>query len=160
MKPVDPIAAVERQLGRLVPVPLSHRAARDLDELIDTLAASRNPRLRTTTPWRALALTSAAAVVVGALSGWLAMAARPPARPATDARRPVPAAPGIELVGLTNRLGEAEDGGILADDDGTVHQVLLYHGVEEQLVRDARSGVTVRVTEPREEMVLVPVSSF
>ena len=67
---------------------------------------------------------------------------------------------GIELLKQTNLVGETEDAGMLADTDGGMLRVLRYQVIEEEFLRDKRSGMTVRVTEPREETVLIPVTSF
>ncbi len=49
---------------------------------------------------------------------------------------------------------------MLADEDGGMLRVLRYRVVEEEVIRDKRSGMLVRLTEPREETVLIPVSNF
>ncbi len=66
----------------------------------------------------------------------------------------------LEWVGSSDHVGEPEDAGFLADEDGGVHRLLRCRVVEEEVIRDGRSGTLMRVTGPREELMLVPVSTF
>ncbi len=157
MKPVEQI---ETALERMVPVALSQRASGDLDEMIDALAIQAGEKAPG--HWRALSGWSAvaAALAIGVFSAW-AWGPWHTAPPHSARQNDVGKADSeIEFVGLTNRVGEAEDAGMLADEDGGMLRVLRYQVVEEEVVRDKRSGMLVRMTEPREETVLIPVSNF
>jgi hypothetical protein len=157
MKPVEQI---EASLERMVPVALSQRASRELDEMIDTLAIQTDGK--TPGRWRAFSGWSAvaAALAIGVFSTWKWMPWRT-APPHPDAQKiSMEPKSGVELLKQTNLVGETEDAGMLADSDGGMLRVLRYQVVEEEFIRDKRSGMTVRVTEPREETVLIPVTSF
>jgi len=151
------VEQIEKSLGRMVPAALSRRTSRELDEMIESLAIQDGEvphgHWRATAGWSA----AAAALVIGAFSFWQWGPENP------GAGRQTPAAPtstGIELLSQTDRIGETTDGGLMADDDGGMLRVLRCQVVEEELVFDKQSGITVRVTEPREETVLIPVSNF
>jgi hypothetical protein len=151
------VEQIEKSLGRMVPAALSQRTSRELDEMIESLAIQDGevPRghWRTTAGWSA----AAAALVLGAFSFWQWNPEKPGAGQPTGAASP---STGIELLSQTDRVGKTTDAGLMADDGGGMLRVLRCQVVEEEMVRDKRSGITVRVTEPREETVLIPVSNF
>jgi hypothetical protein len=101
---------------------------------------------------------AAAAAVIGVLGAGLWFSARPGTQPVAAHSTTPPKV--VEFVGLTNQVGEPEDGGIMADEGGGMHRVVRYRVVAEEVVRDPRNGVTVLVTQPSDEIVLIPVSRF
>jgi hypothetical protein len=52
------------------------------------------------------------------------------------------------------------DEGWVADPDGSAMQAVRLRMVSEDVVRDEETGYTVTVSEPREEVLLMPVSDF
>jgi hypothetical protein len=52
------------------------------------------------------------------------------------------------------------DEGLFVDSGGSAMRRLKVQVVEESKVRDNESGIVVTLCEPREEMYLVPVSTF
>jgi hypothetical protein len=162
MKPAEQI---EQSLKRLEPTALSQRASDKIGSMIDSLAASASEveeadieSITHRRGWRGpVAWASiAAAVVLGAVLVW----SLGPGDPGPVVK-PVPVpVPGFEWVGRTDQVGELEDGGLMADENGRMHRLVRYQVIEEEVVRDGRSGAVMKVTGPREELMLVPVSTF
>jgi hypothetical protein len=48
----------------------------------------------------------------------------------------------------------------MEDPDGAAMQAVRVRVVEANTLRDEETGIVVQVSEPREEMVLTPVSVF
>ena len=162
MKPAEQI---EESLKRLAPAALSERASESIGSMIDSLATSdadeADEQIESITGrrgWRGPAAWSgiAAAVVIGVVFSW----SQRPDEAGPVAQPDQMAVPGFEWVGRTDQVGELEDGGLLADESGRVHRMVRYQVIEEEVVRDGRSGAMMRVTGPREELMLVPVSTF
>jgi len=67
-----------------------------------------------------------------------------------------------ELVFLTgtDRVEDVKDDGMFVDSGGSAVRKVRIRVVEESRIRDEETGIVVQVTEPREEMYLVPVSTF
>lgn len=155
---------IERSLKRLAPAALSEEATDSIESMIDSLARPESsgggtpgeprPDWRKPAAWMSLA----AAVVIGCIAAF-ALIGNDPQPLAGDPGSAVPEA-GLEWVGRTDRVEETVDGGLMADDDGRMHRLLRYRVVEEEVIRDGRNGMIMRVTGPRDEMMLVPVSTF
>lgn len=163
---------VEQVLQRLVPVALSLRATREIEADLDALAARAGPGTAAApegSAWRPAAgrrgkawhfgMGSAAALVAGGLTAlwWW-----PDPLHAFRVERPAAAGEvqDLELIREVNRVESAVDEGTLADESGGMHRILRYRVVGEAYVRQASTGEVVRVVEPREEVVLVPVTAF
>ena len=52
------------------------------------------------------------------------------------------------------------DEGWQEDADGLAMHTLRLKAIEENEVRDERSGMVVLISEPREEILLIPVNAF
>jgi hypothetical protein len=165
-----PVEHIEQVLQRLVPCALSLRATRGIEDCLDSLAAAadeetpapecaeRPAARRRHCGWR-FGLGSAAALAAGVLTAlWWWPDPLESGRVAASAE--APQAEELELIREVSRMESAVDEGTLADDDGGMHRVLRYRVVGEAYVRQPRSGDVVRVVEPREEVVLVPVTAF
>jgi len=161
------VEEMERLLERLAPAPMSEEATGAIESMIDSLAqqdsAAEEDHGAAGRTWRrpgvAAWMSLAAAVLLGAFAGALAIRRDPQPMAVPVAASDDPEG-GLEWVGRSDQVGEPEDDGFLADEDGGVHRLLRYRVVEEEVVRDGRSGTLMRVTGPREEMMLVPVSTF
>lgn len=151
--------SIERMLERrLLPSALSPEGAAGLEALIDELqerspVPSRDPGKR-----RIYAALAAAAVVL--LSAVFVV------RPGGDG-----VSAGVdELFGEPQQVVMLEDvegvvsaeenGRLVADPDGSLHRAWHVQVMSEVLYHDERSGHEVRVVHPRDEIVLMPVSSF
>ena len=52
------------------------------------------------------------------------------------------------------------DEGWVVDEDGAAMQAVRVRVVEANTLRDELTGIVVQVADPREEMILTPVSTF
>ncbi len=68
-----------------------------------------------------------------------------------------------ELVVLktTNRVDGLEDDGLILPLDGSApHYRYRYHVIDEERVRDEKTGTVITLRQPRQEVVTVPVTQF
>ena len=160
---------IEKALAKLVPSALSERGQRDLEELIDSLAADESPvaaekvrpGLRRLPVWVG-GIGAAAAAVVISLN-------LPAAKPVTEGGRQfvaensagvVPAADEVVLLGQVERVEAAEPEDLVWETDGVAHRAWRFRVVNEERVQDLQTGYEVTVSRPREKVVLMPVTAF
>lgn len=158
----DEITPFELKLRRsLMPVALSENATCSihtmLDELSEADTVSGKPIIP---PWHA-----AAAAVAGllAVSAWFASPAiENVAFSASSTKGSTIEEPAqtMVLVDESTRLAWVEDEGWLSDPDGGALRAVRMRVVEEDRLLDEETGLIVHVTSPREEMLLMPVSTF
>lgn len=167
----DDLKHFESKLRRsLMPVALSDDASGSIHAMLDELAgmntanADAPPAPAAIAPknssWRA-----AAAVVAGllAISAWLLapgtkkLAFSPSPKSTSFTAQNVPI---MHLVDESTHLAWFEDEGWLDDPDGGALRAVRMRVVEENRFLDAETGLIVHVSSPREEMLLMPVSSF
>lgn len=147
---------MEVALARLMPTALSVSGQRSIEEMLDELAAEVpapvHHRFR-----RPLIGLAAAAAVAGVIT--LSSLFHPQAAPMARVLASAPA-PGVEWMAQSERVESVADEGWVSGADGSAMQALRLRVVGENTVRDEETGYTVRVSEPREEMLLMPVSAF
>ena len=156
----DPI---ETALARLMPPALSQAGQRAIDAMLDELAATL-PEQEAQLPvkprwvrWLALPLGIAAALGALVLLGPQSARVSPPlavARPAGVVES------GLVLVGESDRIEAMSDEGWLADPEGDAMQAVRVRVVEANTLRDEETGIVVQVSDPREEVILMPVTVF
>ena len=170
MQPDNPTHPLEDQLRqRLMPVSLSEDATFSIHSLLDELAAESQPPLPTqatpaapTRRWLPLTTTAAAAAIAMLAAATALLTPAPEHTPPDQSTRALAADDhfAMRLVDESTRLSWVADGGWLdAPDGGTVHAVRIGV-VEENRILDEETGIIVNVTSPREEMLLMPVSTF
>jgi hypothetical protein len=64
------------------------------------------------------------------------------------------------LVGESDRVEAMTDEGWQEDSDGAPMQATRLRVVEENSLLDEQTGIVMQVSEPREEIFLMPVSTF
>jgi hypothetical protein len=69
-------------------------------------------------------------------------------------------AQGLVLLGGVNRIEEMSDAGWIAAPDGMAMEATRIRLVEANTYRDEETGVLVEVSEPREEILLTPITAF
>ncbi|MBB5351790.1 hypothetical protein HNR46_002029 [Haloferula luteola] len=151
---MDDLDHIERRLREsLVPRGFTDRGVQELNALIDGLAGEEE----STSSRRWIWVTGMAAAVVGAAGlAWNAM----PARPVPLVVRTAPQ-PGIQLVSTSEGVVSAERAGDwLAEEDGSLLEGWHVRVVNEERFHDEATGQTVRVLHPRDEWVMMPVSTF
>ncbi len=155
--------SIENMLSRLMPVAISESGQRSLDAMLDELAGEEvGPEMPVAAPrgkkfWiYVLPPTGIAAAAAFAFF----MPEVSTARKEITAIQPKIEAPGIFLLGETDRIETLTDEGWLADPHGAAMQAVRVRVVEENTLRDEKTGIVFQISEPREELILTPVTAF
>lgn len=155
---------VETILARLMPPGLSEQGLGDIEDMLDELAADAPPVVSVkpaSNPWLRWILASsgiAAAGMVAALVFPMASVPSPVAKTAQALESETPA--GIVLVSESDRVESMTDEGWQEDSDGSAMRAMRLNVVEENNFFDEETGIVMQVSEPREEVLLMPVSTF
>ncbi|MGC4013273.1 MAG: hypothetical protein QM755_01975 [Luteolibacter sp.] len=158
MQTPDPIEAA---LARLMPTAMSVSGQRSIEDMLDGLAAEM-PSAKVI-PWyrRPAFGFSAAAAIAGLLAIPAVMHPSGASTGRVIAESAQPATPkGLQLLAESDRIESLSDEGWVASPDGSAMQAVRVRSVGENTFKDRETGYTVRVSEPREETLLMPVSSF
>lgn len=151
--------SVETILARLMPSALSETGQREIEAMIDELAATPQTSAPSGHPWfRRITIGGIAAAGVATACIFPMVQ-----RPAALATREVPAkspAPGFVLVSESDRVESMTDEGWLENQDGSTMQATRLSVIEENTLRDVETGIVISISEPREEILLMPVSAF
>lgn len=160
--------ALETRLAQLMPVALSDQGAHELETLVDRLAQDlplhsiQAPQAipftavenRRTFPWFGGAAAAAA--------GWLAAVLIPFTSSPEDhfvATKPIHEER-LVLIGETDVVESIVDEGWISNPDGIEMQAVRVLIRAENRLRDAETGIVVKISEPREEMIYLPVTAF
>jgi hypothetical protein len=153
MRETDPYDEMEKALLRMMPVALSDSTQAAMEARIDELAGDGEVvRHVFSRPAKWLG-GIAAAVAVGLFafpSG--TREAAPLAETAAD--------DGMDLLTESDRVEDVRDEGLIVDAGGSAVRKMRVRVVGERRIRDRRTGIEVTLTAPREEMYLLPVSTF
>lgn len=158
-----PHESMEDMLSRLMPVAFSEEGQRSLDAMLDELAgpeepvAAEEPATKRGNLW-ARVLPPVGIAAAAALAFLWSYGA--PGDRKTVASRPDIAPSGIYLLGETDRIERLTDEGWLADPQGGAMQAVRVQVVEENTLQDAQTGIIFQISEPREELILTPVTAF
>ena len=151
--------SVETILARLMPSALSENGQREIEAMIDELAANSQESSPSGHPWfRRIAVGGIAAAGVAAALVFPMI--QHPAAPATAEAPAASSAPGFVLVGESDRVESMTDEGWLENQDGSTMQATRFSVVEENTLRDVETGMVISISEPREEILLMPISAF
>ena len=159
MQAPDPIEAV---LARLMPPALGQNSQFEIDSMIDELAGSRVPERGSIVSLSWLIRTLAAggiAASFGALCAVFPLVGSSPDSRVTI-HPPRETLSGLVLVSESDRIESMTDEGWQEDPDGSAMHALRLIAVEENSVRDEESGMVVQISEPREEILLTPITAF
>jgi hypothetical protein len=146
---------IEQALGsRLIPRGFRDAGRESVHAMLDELAAeSPQPGRRIR---QGLAWSAAAAVLALACLAWWPTGET--AAPLADAVRPVD---DVQLLSESVGVVAAEqDADWHTDAEGNFMQTWHLQVIDEQLFHDGETGHEVRVIHPRNEVVLLPISTF
>jgi hypothetical protein len=156
MRKPDAHEEMEKALMRLMPVGLSEGAQSEIEAQIDELSGEVGVvRYDFSRPAKWLAATGiAAAVAIGVAVFPIGGEKSSPvsAAPQVD--------PGLVFLTASDRVEDVSDEGLFVDAGGSAIRKVRVRVVEESRIRDEETGIVVMLTEPREEMYSVPVSTF
>ncbi|MEI6604604.1 MAG: hypothetical protein WCP35_04795 [Verrucomicrobiota bacterium] len=155
---------IEAALARLMPPALSEAGQRSIEAMLDELAAAGpQPTARGSRQWWGWARRFALPLGIAAsLAVLLALVPSKPAGtlPLAMARPASEKVSGLVLVSESDRIETMSDEGWVADPDGGAMQAVRVRVVEANTLRDEETGIVVQVCDPREEMILTPVTFF
>jgi hypothetical protein len=154
-----PINDVEAVLARLMPPAISQASQTGIEAMLDELAAAR-PELAAVkaeisrTRW--YLLSGIAATIIAATTALVLL--QPAQRQQSSASKI--AAPAWVLVSESNRFQAMTDEGWRDQTNGSAMRAVRLQMVGENLLKDVETGMIVKVSEPREEIVFMPISAF
>lgn len=143
---------VETILARLMPPALSVNGQHEIEAMLDELAGPFPANRSSTRSWRRW-------IIGGGLAASLAVAFAIPRLVTPPAAVAAPS-PEFLLVGESDRVESMTDEGWReVPDGGTVH-AMRVRVVEENSLFDEETGIVMQVSQPREELLLMPISAF
>jgi len=149
--------SIERALSRLMPVGLSETGQQSIEEMLDRLigeepvSKSRHQTIKIIALIGSLGIAAAAVLMISTPVSTLAIFSEKP-KEVTKQQ--------LSLVGETGRVENMTDEGWVSDLDGGTMEAVRFRVVEENTLRDEETGIVVQVSEPREELLLFPVTAF
>lgn len=150
---------VETMLARLMPAALSEDAQREMEAMLDELALADGiggfSQAKVASRFRRWFWGGMAATGVGA-----AVLFHPPGEAPVLAIPDVAAPPEFVLVGESDRIESMTDEGWREDTDGSAMRAVRLRVVEENSLFDQETGIVMQVSEPRDEVFLMPISAF
>lgn len=154
---------IEAALSCLMPSSMSGQASRSIEEMLDGLAGGVQGH--SAGDARAIGRSSFSYWLSGGLAAAIALGFILPdvkktgplasVEPLTDE-----AFAGLVLVGESEHIESMTDEGWLADPDGAAMQAVRIRAVGANRLRDEETGIVVEISEPRDEVLLMPVSAF
>jgi len=152
MQAPDPIETI---LARLMPPALCQDCQLEIESMIDDLAETLPAKVREISWLTRSLIGGGIAAAIGAMCAIFPMA-QDPLKP----RLAMTSTPEFVLVSKSDRVEAVTDEGWQEDMDGSAVYAVTLSAVEENNLRDEESGMVVQVSEPREEILLMPISAF
>lgn len=141
-----------------MPPALSQSCEEEIGAMLDELAGEESPRgeaAKSPRPHLRWWLGGIAAAGAGLAA---LLPALPTSRPALVSETPRPSE--LILVSESGRVESMEDEGLQDLGDGSAMHATRVSFVEESNLLDEETGIVVQISEPREEVLLMPVSAF
>ncbi|MES2661600.1 MAG: hypothetical protein V4689_23480 [Verrucomicrobiota bacterium] len=159
MQAPDPVETI---LARLMPQALSQDCQYELEAMIDDLAGPDADNVVEISPvnWTARWIIGGGiAAAFGALCAVFSINEKSSEHQAavTPAKE---SSAGLVLVSESDRVESMTDEGWKEDAYGSAIHAVRLNVVGEDQMRDEETGMVVRISEPREEVLLMPISSF
>ena len=157
---------IEKALARLMPSAISEKGQRSIEDLIDSLAAGETVAVELSPvkqpsrlPWFGFGgIGAAAAAVVVAFS--IPQGKSPAVVENAPVRENSPSKADVVLIGSSEFVEDAVPEDWMSETDGVPHQAWRVRVVDQERLRDVETGYEVLVSRPREEVRLMPVTSF
>ena len=161
-KPNTEFNELENALLRLMPAAVSSDAQERMDTMLDDLAGdSKIARFDfRKVSWSLGAAGIAAAVAVTAYFSIPNFPAPQIARDSIPVSEPQEIPHELVFLSEADRVEGVSDDGLFVDSGGSAVRKVRIRVVEESQIRDEETGIIVMLTEPREEMYMVPVNTF
>lgn len=162
MPKLEPYSEIEDALMRLMPVGMGQSVQSELEAQLDELCGDADfmgedagrPAVVRFSRWIA-----AAGIAAALLLGFALFPREGNVRSAVVSQE-AEGAPSVVLLNEVERVEHLSDEGLFVDSGGSAVRKFRRHVVGESKLLDEESGIEVTVSEPREEIYLVPVSTF
>jgi hypothetical protein len=155
-----PDSSIEDALARLMPKAISEGGQRALDEMLDELHGEEIPLVtadrRIKGGWQILVSAGIAASIALLVTFRLETKVSEPFIPLAS----MALGPNLVLVSESDRIEKMSDEGWMADPQGGMMQAVRMRVVGENSLRDEETGIVVQISEPRDELLLIPVNEF
>lgn len=148
--------SVETILARLMPPALSVAGQHDIEAMLDGLAGpvvTLKPSARSSARRWIIGGGIAAAIAMTLAVPRLISPSAPPAAFAGDGSE-------FLLVGESDRIESMTDEGWRDVPDGGAMRAMRVRVIEESSLLDEETGIVMQVSQPREELLLMPISAF
>lgn len=161
MRKLETATDVERALRELMPVALSEQSQHEIGEMLEDLSGSESRGMGRKARMRRVLFGGAAAAAL-LVCGFTFFPVMIPeqARPVIASQSSNEAAGEMELLSESDRVEKVLDEGLFVDSGGSAVRKVRVRMVEESRFQDKETGIIVMLTEPREEMYMLPVSKF
>ncbi len=157
MQAPDPIETI---LARLMPPALSEGGHREIESMIDDLAGPETEKQAPGSSGKWLISTLVGGSIAAAVAGLLALVPLIEGFPTPELAVTSETPSGFVLVSESDRIESMTDEGWQESSDGSAMHALRLVAVEENNVRDEESGMVVRISESREEILYTPINAF
>ncbi|TAG11300.1 MAG: hypothetical protein EAZ42_01110 [Verrucomicrobia bacterium] len=157
----DPTAEIEALMSRLMPPSISKSSEESMHAMIDGLAKNLPSQPVPQTSNRKVqvaGISAAAAAVLGVLGLSIWMNGHAPAGKIFQAQAAKP--PSMTLLAESDHIQSMTDDGLYQDANGSVMRALRMNVLEENRLQDQLTGIIVHISQPREEILYMPVSAF
>ena len=148
--------SVETILARLMPPALSLDGQHEIEAMIDELAGPVSANQASTRSWRLWRIGTGLAAALAAVFA-IPRLMEPTATPETVTAAPIPE---FLLVGESDRIESMTDEGWREIPDGSAMRAMRVRVIEENSFFDEETGIVMQVSQPREELLLMPISTF
>ncbi|MDP3851455.1 MAG: hypothetical protein Q8Q59_13180 [Luteolibacter sp.] len=146
---------VETILARLMPPALSVSGQREIEAMLDELAGPAVAKIPKPHRFHF-------PLIAGGIAAAFAAAAVifPLAHPLSPSGEAGITSPDIVLVSESDRVESMSDEGWRDSPDGSTMRAMRLNVIEENSLLDEETGIVIQVSEPREELLLMPISTF
>jgi len=153
MREADRYDAMEKALLQLMPAALSETAQAGMEAQLDELSGSAEVLRHGFPHWAKWLGGIAAAVTIGVFAfPFGSQESAPLVGIAED--------DGMVVITELDRVEKVLDEGLFVDAGGSAVRKMSVRVIGESRILDEETGIEVTLTEPRREMVLLPVSTF
>jgi hypothetical protein len=153
MQAPDPIEVI---MARLMPPALSEEGQLEIETLIDDLAGPESEKIVGISWFTRCLIGGGMAAAIGALCAVFPMIRDAP-QPQVAVTSPAESLSGLVLVSESDRIESVTDDGWREDSEGSSMRAVRLKAVQENNVRDEKSGMVVRISQPREEILMTPM---
>jgi hypothetical protein len=161
MRKLETANDIEKALAGLMPVALSGRACDEIEDMLDELAGDAQfVEFKSAKLGKWAVVGGAAAAVALVLVVISSGSAAKKAVSVSSLEQLADDAPELVFITESDRVEGVRDEGLFVDAGGSAIRKVRVRVIEKRQMRDEETGIIVMLTEPREEMYMVPVSTF